>query len=171
MPQEQLYLDQKTSYIPSAWEKKRVLLLYILLGIMFIVTKKSVTSYELYHIYQSIGWWIVFIVSLLASVILLFLPYLYILASIPIIILVSVWVYFVRQARVWYFETVIQTRALWVFAGLGQWLLMIFDVQFEVAGSLEVVVPGVSVSWEVAPVQQSPASQTTTLDTLGQESK
>jgi CBS domain containing-hemolysin-like protein len=164
MSQETLQQSQASSYIPSAGEKKRILLVYLLLGIMVILIKRSVSSYELFHIQQAIGRRMVFIVSLLLSVILLFLPYVYIVASIPFVLLVILWIYFVRQARNWYYEPVIQRSIVWVFAWLGQWLLMLFDLQFELTNTETEA----SVAPSVASSGLTNSVTTSTLDQLNQ---
>lgn len=57
------------AYVPSALEKKKIILSYMLLGLLAYMEKKEFSPYESYHIKVAAGWRIVFL--LLGGVVLL----------------------------------------------------------------------------------------------------
>ncbi len=68
-------LETTNKYIPSSSEKKRAVMMYLLLGIILVATSKSdVSSFEVAHFKQALGRWLVFLTTVLVSIVLLFIP-------------------------------------------------------------------------------------------------
>jgi len=65
--------DQR--YIPTSVEIKRVLMMYLLIGIMIQLAKSQLTVYEYQHLKQSLGWFILVIVAAIITSPLWFIPY------------------------------------------------------------------------------------------------
>ena len=64
------------NYVPSETERKRVLVYYFLVGILFALSNNSLSKYEYFHLKQAIGWWIVFFLVFVSSLFLWFIPFL-----------------------------------------------------------------------------------------------
>jgi len=62
-------------YIPTSVEIKRVLLMYLLIGIMIQLAKSQLTVYEYQHLKQSLGVAMIFIIFICISAPLRFIPY------------------------------------------------------------------------------------------------
>jgi hypothetical protein len=67
-------------YIPSSSEKKRAVLMYLLIGIMVYLSKKDVNKFEYYHLKQATGRRILFLFACVICIVLLFIPVIKILA-------------------------------------------------------------------------------------------
>lgn len=65
--------DQR--YIPTSVEIKRVLLMYLLVGIMIQLAKSQLTVYEYWHLKQSLGWSVMIILAAIITAPLWFIPY------------------------------------------------------------------------------------------------
>jgi len=63
-----------TKYVPGSSDKKRAIMMYLFFGIMVTLTKKELNSFEYYHLRQSAGRWILFLLILVFDVVLLFIP-------------------------------------------------------------------------------------------------
>ena len=62
-------------YIPTSVEIKRVLLMYLLIGIMIQLAKSQLTVYEYQHLKQSLGRLIMIILTISITAPLWFIPY------------------------------------------------------------------------------------------------
>lgn len=81
MAAEQHEIDQLISqnYVPSALERKKSILMYMLWGIIISLTQGKMTRYEFFHCKQAMGRWVLFFLLLIPSIVLMFLPYLKVL--------------------------------------------------------------------------------------------
>lgn len=126
--------ETKNNYVPGSSEKKRAIMLYLLfwLGIVFVVNRKKLSIFEYYHLRQSTGWWLWFIVVLVISIILLFVPLLKYIAILAIISFVGLLWAFTKQAwdgkyKVWFDNT-----PLGFFPALGGWIVDLFELEITV---------------------------------------
>jgi uncharacterized membrane protein len=78
-------------YMPSSSEKKRAVLMYLFIGIVVYLSKKDVNKFEYYHLKQATGRRILFLLALVVSIVLLFIPVIKILAALLLIAFIVVW--------------------------------------------------------------------------------
>jgi len=119
-------------YVPSSIERKRSLLMYFFVWIIFSLTSVSVSIYEMYHLRQSVGWWVLLFLTLICSLPFLFLPY---LRTIPVILFclyLLFWLIFAKQAREWRYCVLEDTVLFPVFHWLWWRVLSIFETKFEI---------------------------------------
>ncbi len=118
-------------YIPSSVEKKRALMMYLFFGIIISIVNKKVNDFEYFHLKQSMGWWMLFILSVLISAIILFIPIIKIVWILWLLLVIWILVFFIKQ--VWsgkYYTD--QTKYIFgIFPSLGYWLITLFDINFE----------------------------------------
>lgn len=112
--------DQR--YIPTSVEIKRVVLMYLFVGIMIQLAKAQLTIYEYQHLKQSLWCLIVLILLLCISAPLWFIPYGPMI--IALVWLVWVWyvVWLVYRAFQWHYP-----QHEWFLVSIGTWMLSIFD--------------------------------------------
>lgn len=119
------------AYVPSALERKKAMLMYIFFGIFIGIIKKEVTIFELYHLKQATGWWVLALTFGVISLVLIFLP---VFKFVPIgiaIVLCICWAICVRQARKGVYVEDGAKSFLSVFSWLGGWLLQLFEISLE----------------------------------------
>jgi len=122
-------------YMPSETERKRVIVYYLLVWVLFALSEKSISKYEYFHLKQAIGWWIVFFLVFVASFILWFIPFIRIIPFLLQLLLFVIWIYFCKQAWDWTYTVNVanwEKVVLPIFSLLGSWLLELFDKKFEV---------------------------------------
>ncbi len=121
--------DKNQLYIPSSVEKKRAVLMYLLLGIMWSLGEsREESEYERFHLKQAIGRWTVFVLILIASVILLFIPLIKYLPLIIILILIIILAIFFKQAVDGRYGRNVKS-GLSLFSGIGEWILGLFEIK------------------------------------------
>ena len=125
----------KENYVPSETERKRVVIYYCLIGILFALSNDKLSKYEYYHLKQAVGWWIVFFVVFVILSVFIFLPWLWIISWVGMLALIWIWIFFIIQG--WQGRYTVQIN--WekkvpfaVFAWLGYWLLELFNKKFEI---------------------------------------
>lgn len=91
-------------YIPSSIEKKRAVTMYVLSWIIMTAGKSEINQFELFHLKQSLGRWSCFLLIFIVSLILLFVPYVKILALLLVFSMIIVLSLFIKQARDWKYE-------------------------------------------------------------------
>ncbi len=126
---------RKEEYVPSETERKRVVIYYLLVGILFALSNKVLSKYEYFHLKQAIGWWIVFFVVFVISLLVIWLPLIRYIPLLFQLILMGIWVFFVMQAWQGKYTLNInwkETIPLPIFAALWDWLLSLFDKKFEI---------------------------------------
>ena len=123
-------------YTPSSTEKKRAVMMYLLIGIIVVALnnqKKNV--FELFHLKQSLGWRSVFLFLMVISTIFIFLPFVKFLPILLILIMMVFLILFIKRARDGKY-TIAQEKKLSIFVSLGEWVMDLFDVK---QGSKELV--------------------------------
>jgi len=124
-------------YTPSSVEKKRAVIMYALFGIIMSVNKDEIWDFEYYHLRQSAWWWVCFVFLFLLSAILLFIPVIKFLWIIPLVLMICLLVYFVKQAWDWkYIWVEEKSGPLQIFSWIGTWLLDLFEIKVKSASSL-----------------------------------
>lgn len=116
------------TYIPSSSEKKRAIMMYLFFGIMVSISKKDINVFEYYHLKQSSGWRILFLLVLIFDVVLLFLPVIKYLWIIPFIVLLVVWIISVKQARDGKYFINSKASILAIFSSIGNRFIELFEV-------------------------------------------
>jgi len=90
--------------------------------------KKEQSEYEQFHLKQAMGWWTVFVSFLIVSGVLLFIPlikYIPLLVFLGMIIILAMCI---KQASDGKFG-IKKAGGLSIFAGIGEWILGIFDIK------------------------------------------
>ena len=124
--------EQTPGYVPSALERKKVLLMYLFLWIMVTLIKGKVTIYELFHVKQAVGRWMLLVVILLWSLVVVFLPIIKVMAIVPLFAMFGVRVYCIKTAWDGYYN---HTGAKTMFSFLewfGWRALDVFEFTFDV---------------------------------------
>jgi len=122
------------NYVPSESERKKVIIYYFLVWIMFALSSKNITRYEYFHLRQAIWWWAVFFLVFIISMIFIFIPFLRLIPILFFIFAFAIWVIFVKQAWEWTYVVEINWKdkiLLPFFVGIGNWMLNVFDIKFE----------------------------------------
>ena len=118
-------------YMPSSSEKKRAVLMYLFIGIVVYLSKKDVNKFEYYHLKQATGRRILFLLALVVSVVLLFIPIIKIIAALLLIVFIVAWWLWVKQARDWFYDYWSKTNFLSLFAWVGNWFLDLFEIDIK----------------------------------------
>ena len=120
--------DNTWKYVPSSSEKKRAIMMYLFFGIMVSITKKEMNSFEYYHLKQSSGRWILFLLVLVFDIVLLLLPIFKYFGLIQLIILLWTWIINVKQARGWKYFIDKRESPLALFSWVGTWFIDLFEI-------------------------------------------
>ena len=119
----------KEVYVPSSTEKKRAVMMYLLIGIIVVAfNNQKKSDFEQFHLKQSLGWWAVFLLLIVVTSIFMFIP---LIKYIPIFIVVIMVVFlaiFVKSARDGKYS-IAQDNKLAVFLGLGDWIMTLFEIK------------------------------------------
>lgn len=121
--------DQKQVYLPSSTEKKRAIIMYLLIGIIWAIGKVSSQSdYERFHLKQAIWRWITFMLILILSVIFLFIPLIKYIPLFIILVMIVILGICIKQANDGKFGRD-KKSSLSIFAGIGEWMLGLFEIK------------------------------------------
>lgn len=123
--------DNTKVYVPSSSDKKRAIMMYLFFGIMVSMSNKNLNVFEKYHLRQAIGRWIIFLLVLVFDVVLLFLPIIKYIALLPLILLLAIWVFSVKQSRDWKYHINHSISFISLFSSVGTWFMDLFDVSWE----------------------------------------
>lgn len=115
-------------YVPSSVERKKALIMYFFVGIIAALSKDEITIYEMFHLKQALGRWMLFFIFLMGSIIFIFIPFLWILPVFVFILFLIVWIIFAKQAREWRYTINESKILLPLFAWLGSWIVTIFEL-------------------------------------------
>jgi len=115
-------------YVPSSSEKKRAIMMYLFFGIMVSITKKEMNSFEYYHLKQSSGRWILFLLVLVFDIVLLLIPVLKYFGLIPLLVLLWTWIINVKQARDWKYFIDKRESPLALFSWIGNRFIDLFEI-------------------------------------------
>lgn len=116
-------------YVPSSVERKKAVLMYAFFGIVISLVKKEVSVYEKFHLKQAMGRRLLFMITLVASIILVFIKYLNLLPILFFIPLIGILAFFVRQARTGFYTLDNNKIFLPVIWALGGRILDIFEIE------------------------------------------
>jgi len=122
-------VDAWTLYVPSSTEKKRAVVMYVLFGIVMTLNKKELSVFEYYHLKQASGWWVTFVFLFLASAILLLIPVIKYLWLIPLVAMLLLLWYFIKNAFDWKYASGSKKWPLDIFGWIGAWLLSLFEIK------------------------------------------
>lgn len=121
--------DKAQLYIPSSTEKKRAIIMYLLIGIIWAMGKVATQSdYERFHFKQAIWRWMVFLLVLIASVIFLFIPFIKYIPLFVILGMIIILAICIKQANDGKFGRE-KKNSLSLFAGIGEWMLGLFEIK------------------------------------------
>lgn len=118
-------------YIPSGTEKKRAVMMYLLIGIIVVaLNNQKKNAFELFHLKQSLGWRSVFLLLMIVSAIFIFLP---IIKYLPVFIILIMLIFLgicIKHARDGKY-TIAEENKLSIFVNLGGWIMDLFEVKQE----------------------------------------
>lgn len=121
----------KEVYIPSSTEKKRAVMMYLLIGIIVIAfNNQKKSDFEQFHLKQSLWWRAVFLLLIVITAVFAFIPILKYLPIFIVLIMVTFLGIFIKRARDGKYA-INQENKLAIFVGLGEWILTLFDVKEE----------------------------------------
>lgn len=117
-----------TVYVPSSIEKKRAVMMYFLFGVIIVIWTKKVNMFEYFHLKQSMWWWSCFILVVILSILLMFLPGLKYLWFLWLLFMVIIFVVFLKQARNGIYKLETQKYWLALFSWLVAWVVNLFEI-------------------------------------------
>ena len=121
----------KEVYVPSSTEKKRAVMMYLLIGIIVVAfNNQKKTDFENFHFKQAIGWRSVFLLLVVVTSIFMFIPMIKYIPIFVVIIMVVFLGIFIKRARDGKYS-ISQENKLAIFIGLGEWILTLFEVNKE----------------------------------------
>lgn len=118
-------------YLPSSVEIKRVVMMYLLIGIMISLNQSHMSVFEYFHLKQALGWWMSFVVILIALIVLLLIPYVSVLALVILLAMLAIGLVYVRQALQGKYYASLDQTFMPVFVGVGGWIVDIFDLHIQ----------------------------------------
>lgn len=117
------------SYVPSSVERKKAVLMYFFVWIVAALSKEEISIYEFFHLKQAIWRWMIFFVSMIVSIIFVFIPYLWVLPILVFIVFLVIWIIFVKQAYDWEYVVTDDKILLPLYASLWWWVINIFELK------------------------------------------
>jgi len=122
----------KEVYIPSSTERKRAVMMYILIGIIAssFNENEQKSGYELFHLKQALWWWAVFFLLIVTTSVFMFIPMIKYIPLFAVLIMVIFLAIFIKRARDGKYS-ILQENKLSIFAGLGEWISALFEVTKE----------------------------------------
>jgi len=119
----------KEVYIPSSTEKKRAVMMYLLIGIIVVgLNNQKKSDFEQFHFKQSLGWRSIFLLIMVVSSIFMFIP---MIKYLPLALLLIMTIFlgiFIKNA--WDGKyTIAQENKLAIFVSLGEWIMTLFEVK------------------------------------------
>lgn len=92
--------SSKEVYTPSSTEKKRAVMMYLLIGIIVVaLNNQKKNDFELFHLKQALGRRAVFLLLVVATSIFMLLPIIKYIPIFAVIIMVIFIVIFIKRAR------------------------------------------------------------------------
>ena len=137
MQENKQTIDQKwyvnALYVPSSLEKKRAILMYLFFGIIIFVGKKEMSVFEYFHLRQALWWSVLFILFLILSLVLIFLPVVKYIWLLVILLIVFAWALFVLDAWKGKYNVLWWEKSpLALFKWIGEWIINLFEMQIKV---------------------------------------
>jgi uncharacterized membrane protein len=121
-----------SSYIPWSAEKKKWVMMYLWIGLLLSLSKTDMSRFEYFHLRQALGRWLVFMLVVLVSVVLLFLPIIWFVGRLVIVAMLVMGWLFVKQAWDGVAYDIVENAQIPLFVGVGGWLLQMFDMTIRV---------------------------------------
>lgn len=133
MIEEAKELDEliEDRYVPTALERKKALLMYFLIGVIVSLSNLNKSKYEKYHLKQATGWWLIFFLILVFTGFLFFIPIINIIGVLIFLLMIGIWIFFVKQAWWWFYTIGDEKIILPFFSGIWSWVMVIFEVEEE----------------------------------------
>ena len=126
---EETKQSSKEVYIPSSTEKKRAVMMYVLIWIIIMAFNNQAKSdFEQFHLKQSIGRRSVFLLLIVVTSIFMFIPMIKYIPILIVVIMVTFLGIFIKRARDGKY-TINQQNKLAIFVGLGEWIMTLFEVK------------------------------------------
>jgi len=117
-----------SSYIPWSAEKKKWVMMYLWIGLLLSLSKTDMSRFEYFHVRQALGRWLVFMLVVLVSTVLLFLPLIWFLGRLAIVAMLMVaWLY-IKQAWDGIAYDMVENAQIPLFVGIWGRLLQVFDI-------------------------------------------
>jgi len=123
--------ENETMYVPWSVEKKRCVMMYLLIWIFLHLSNKKTTVFELFHLKQSLWWWILFVFLFFLLAILMFIPLIRVVVRLFLFVMLLLWGRFVKLVRNGRYG-VQEGSLLSVFYGIWSRVLDIFDIKLNV---------------------------------------
>lgn len=121
----------KEVYIPSSTEKKRAVMMYLLIGIIVIaLNNQKKSDFEQFHLKQSLWWRAVFLLLIVVTSVFMFIPLIKYIPIFGVVIMVAFLAIFIKRARDGKYG-INQENKLAIFIGLGGWIMDLFEVKKE----------------------------------------
>lgn len=121
----------KEVYVPSSTEKKRAVMMYLLIGIIVVaLNNQKKSDFESFHLNQALGRRAVFLLLVVVTSIFMLLP---IIKYIPIFVVIVMVVFmgiFIKRARDGKYS-IAEENKLSIFHALGGWIMTLFEVKEE----------------------------------------
>ena len=128
-PQNTPMTDSLESYTPSSTEKKRAVMMYLLIGVIVTAfTNQHKTDFEQFHLKQAVGRRSTFLLLIVASAIFVFIPLIKYLPLFMIIVMIAFLAIFIHRARKGKY-TIDPKNKLAIFLGLWERILNLFEVK------------------------------------------
>lgn len=119
----------KEVYIPSSTEKKRAVMMYLLIGIIVVaLNNQKKSDFEQFHLKQAVGRWAVFLLLVVVTSVFMFIPMIKYLPIFAVIIMVVFMGIFIKRARDGKYS-IAQENKLAIFISLGEWIMTLFEVK------------------------------------------
>jgi len=125
--------NKSPKYLPSSVEKKKVILFYFFLWLLWSMQVKEMSVYEFFHFRQAMWWRMSFVVLVMTTFVLMVIPVIKILAFLLVIGALSVNVYYVYKAMEGDYHQKIENAFLPVFVWIGSRMMWVFDIKIKVS--------------------------------------
>lgn len=133
--QKEQWQGSSAVYVPSSLEKKTAILGYLFVWLLILLPKKEVSPYVYIHVLRALGRRWLFIVNIMASLVLMWIPLIRILPNLVFIVLWFLWLRSVytawNQNSIKKEEGEDSTDPLHFFAGIGGWILGVLEIELK----------------------------------------
>lgn len=121
----------KEVYMPSSTEKKRAVMMYLLIWIIVVAfNNQKKTDFEQFHLKQSIWRWSVFLLLVVVTSIFMFIPMIKYIPILIVLVMITFLGIFIKKARDGKY-IISQQNKLAIFVGLGEWIMNLFEVKIS----------------------------------------
>jgi carbon starvation protein CstA len=121
----------KEVYTPSSTEKKRAVMMYLLIGIIVVaLNNQKKSDFESFHLKQALGWWAIFLLLVVATSVFMLLPIIKYLPIFLVVVMVVFMGIFIKRARDGKY-TIEEQSKMAIFHALGGRIMTLFEVKME----------------------------------------